>query len=33
LVRPGEGGVLQLGPTRPTVKVSAAIGSRRLGLI
>ena len=33
MLRPGEGGVLQLGPTRPAVKVSAAIGSRRPCLI
>jgi uncharacterized cupin superfamily protein len=33
VVRPGEGEILQLGLSRPVVKVSAAIGSMRLGVI
>jgi uncharacterized cupin superfamily protein len=33
VLQPGEGEVLRLGLSRPTVKVSAATGSRRLGVI
>jgi mannose-6-phosphate isomerase-like protein (cupin superfamily) len=33
VLQPSEGETLQLGLTRPTIKVSAAVGSVRLGVI
>jgi uncharacterized cupin superfamily protein len=33
VLQPGQGEILQLGASSPTVKVSAAIGSMRLGVI